>query len=38
LTSKVESANGGATHNWAWPKDDFNSNLWAKDFDVIFIS
>jgi hypothetical protein len=32
--------NGGATHNFESgpPKDHFNSNFWAKDFDVIFIS
>jgi hypothetical protein len=32
--------NGGVTHNFESgpPKDHFNSNFWAKDFDVIFIS
>ena len=32
--------NGGVTHNFenGPPKDHFNSNFWAKDFDVIFIS
>jgi hypothetical protein len=32
--------NGGATHNFeSGPlKDHFNSNFWAKDLDVIFIS
>jgi hypothetical protein len=32
--------NGGVTHNFesGLPKNHFNSNFWAKDFDVIFIS
>ena len=40
LTSKVEIENGGVTHNFESgpPQDHFNSNFWAKDFDVIFIS
>jgi hypothetical protein len=39
FTSKVIE-NGGVTHNFESgpPKDHFNSNFWAKDFDVIFIS
>jgi hypothetical protein len=40
LTSKVEIENGGVTHNFESgpPKDHFNSNFQAKNFDVIFIS
>jgi hypothetical protein len=32
--------NGGVTHNFESgpPKDHFNSNFRAKDFDVIFIT